>query len=71
MQMRRLKILYAFAWLLFTGYCSAKLIAPRITNHVAMTRGTLYCLLLFASVPALGYVLLFMLFPRAGRLLKR
>ncbi len=36
-----------------------------------MSSGTLFCLLLFVSVPAIGYVLLFMLFPLAGRFLKR
>jgi hypothetical protein len=70
MQMRRLKLLYALSGLLFTGYCSVKLIAQHITDHVPITSGTLYCLLLFVSVPAVGYVLLFMLFPWAGRLLK-
>jgi len=71
MRTRRLKLLYAIAGLLFTGYYSVGLIARHITEQTPMTSGTLYCLLLFASIPTVGYVVLFMLFPRAGRLLRR
>jgi hypothetical protein len=66
----RLKLLYALASFLFAGYWSVHLITFHISNHVPVSIGTLFCLLLFVSIPALGYVLLFMLFPRAGRLLR-
>ncbi len=59
MGMQRLKLLYALAGFIFTGYCSVELIAQHITNHVPMTSGALFCLLLFASVPTVGYVVLF------------
>ena len=71
MQVRRLKILYALAGLIFTGYCSVKLLAIHIADHIPVSIGTLGCLLLFVSIAAIGYVLLFMLLPRAGRLLRR
>jgi hypothetical protein len=70
-RMRRLKLLYALASLLWTGYCSVELLAPHIANHTRISSGTLFCLLLFVSIPAFGYVLLFMLFPRASRFLRR
>ena len=71
MGVRHLKLLYALAGLLFAGYWSFGLLSYHIANRVPMSSGTLFCLLLFVSIPAFGYVLLFMLFPRAGRLLRR
>ena len=71
MQVRHLKRLYALASLLWAGGLSVWLLARHIADRVPITSGTLFCLLLFASVPAVGYVLLFMLFPRALRFLRR
>jgi hypothetical protein len=71
MRVRRLKLLYALVSLLWTGYCSVVLLAHHIADRVPISNGTLFCLLLFVSVPAFGYVLLFMLFPWARRLLRR
>jgi hypothetical protein len=70
MRVRRLKLLYALASLLFAGYYSVGLLARHIADRVPISSGTLFCLLLFVSIPAVGYVLLFILFPRAGRLLR-
>lgn len=70
-RVRRLKLLYALAGLLFTGYWSVKLIGYDLAEHIPMSSGTVYCLLLFTAVPAFGYVLLFQEFPAAGRLLRR
>jgi hypothetical protein len=70
-RIQRLKVLYALAGLLWTGYYSVRLLAPHLADHIPISSGTLYCLLLFVSVPALGYVLLFKLSPLAGRLLRR
>jgi len=71
MRIRYLKLLYALASLLWTGYYSVGLLAHHIADHIPISTGTLLCLLLFVSVPAVGYVLLFLLFPRAGRSLRR
>jgi hypothetical protein len=69
--MRHLKLLYALASLLWTGYSSVELLTPHIANHIPISSGTVLCLLLFVSIPAFGYVLLFMLFPWASRFLRR
>jgi hypothetical protein len=71
LRIERLKVVYALAGLLWTAYCSVRLLAPHFADHIPISSGTLYCLLLFVSVPAFGYVLLFKLFPLAGRLLRR
>lgn len=71
MRVRHLKFLYALAGLLWTGYWFDKLLAAHIANHVPISTGTFYCLLLFVAVPAIGYGLLFMLFPLAGRFRRR
>jgi hypothetical protein len=47
------------------------LLASHVTNRIPITSGTLFCLLLFVSVPTVAYVLLFTLFPRAVRFLRR
>ena len=70
-RIRHLKLLYALAGLLWTGYWSVELLGPHMTGHIPISSGTLYCLLLFVSVPACSYVLLFKLFPLAGRFLGR
>jgi hypothetical protein len=70
-RIRFLKLLYASAGLLWAGYMSVRLVAYHLTEHVPMSSGTVYCLLLFVSIPAFGYVLLFKLFPMASQLLRR
>ena len=70
-RLQRLKLMYALAGSLWTGYYSVGLLRYHITNHVPFSSGFFFCLLLFVSVPAFGYFLLFMLFPLAGRLLRR
>lgn len=71
MRVRYLKLLYALASLLFTGYYSVELIAWHIADRAPISGGTLFCLFLFVSVPAIGYAALFLLFPWAGRRLRR
>jgi hypothetical protein len=71
MRVRHLKLLYALASLLWTGYVSVELLARHIADRIPISSGTVFCLLLFVSIPAFGYVLLFILFPRAGRSLRR
>jgi hypothetical protein len=68
---RGLKLLYALVGLLFASFWTEKLIAAHFADHIPFSVGTFYCILLFVSVPALGYILLFKLFPLAGRFLKR
>jgi hypothetical protein len=67
MRVRHLKLLYALASLLWTGYVSVELLAHHIAVRIPISSGTLSCLLLFVFIPAFGYVLLFILFPWAGR----
>lgn len=71
LKIRRLKIAYALASLLFLGYYSFELLARHVADHIPISSGTLFCLLLFVSVPALGYFVLFKLFPLAGRFVRR
>jgi hypothetical protein len=70
MRVRHLKLLYALAGLLVTGYWSVELLAFHIADRIPISIGTLLCLLLFVAIPTLGYVLLFVLVPRAGRFLR-
>ncbi len=70
-RIQHLKVLYVLASLLWSGSWSVRLLASHVSDHVPISTGTLFCLLLFVSIPALGYVLLFKLFPLAGRLLRR
>jgi hypothetical protein len=70
-QARHLKLLYALAGLLWTGYYSVRLLARHFADGIPISNGTVFCLLLVVSVPVVGYVVLFMLFPRAGRRLRR
>jgi hypothetical protein len=57
--------------LLWIGYSSERLLAIHAAEHTPISSGTVYCLLLFVSIPVFGYLLLFKLFPLAGRLLRR
>ncbi len=71
MRVRYLKLLYTLGGLLWTGYWSANLLAYHITDRVPVSSGTVFCLLLFVSIPAFGYVLLFTLIPWTSRSLRR
>jgi hypothetical protein len=70
-RIQRLKLVYVFVSSFWVVYSFFKLFAPHVADHNPISTGTLYCALLFVSVPAFGYVLLFKLFPLAGRLLRR
>lgn len=67
----RLKLAYALASLLWVAYSYSRLLTPHIAGHIPIAMGTVFCMLLFVSIPAFGYVLLFRLFPTAGRFLRR
>jgi hypothetical protein len=69
--MRSLKVLYALTGILWAGYWSENLIAAHLTDHIPFSTGSFECLMLFVSIPAIGYVLLFKVLPLTGRLLRR
>ena len=68
--LRILKILYVLAGTLLAGYWTFFLLHEHVKTHTPLSLGTLYCLLLFVTVPTLGYLLLFKLFPQATRRLR-
>ena len=68
---RRLKFAYALTSLLWVGYWSFQLLTRHIADRIPISSGGLYCLLLFVTIPACGYALLFKAFPWAGRALRR
>ncbi len=71
LRIRRLKLAYGVVSLLWVGWSFFELLAPHIADRIPFSLGTLYCMLLFVSVPALGYLLIFKVFPWAGRSLRR
>lgn len=62
-----LKLTYAVASALWFVYWTIKLFYGRTPTFSA----AVYCLFLFAAVPALGYAVLFWFFPWAGRTLRK
>jgi hypothetical protein len=71
MQVRHLKLLYALVGLLWAGYLSVQLVAYHVTERLPVSRGMLFCLLLFVAIPTAGYVLLFVLSPYLLRLTRK
>ncbi len=63
-----LKLAYAIAYAFWLMYIVDKFYLVQIAAH---NRVAVACLLLFGVPPALGYILLFRVFPRAGRTLMR
>jgi hypothetical protein len=59
-----LKLAYAVAYAFWLMYIVDKFVLVRTATH---NRVAVACLLLFGTPPALGYILLFRAFPRAGR----
>lgn len=66
-----LKLIYGLGGLCWFAYWTFQLMripsADRNPNPMALV----YCLLLFAAIPALGYVLLFKILPWTGRKLRQ
>jgi hypothetical protein len=56
---------------LCVGYLSVQLVAYHIAERVPVSRGTLFCFLLFDAIPTAGYVLLFVLPPCLLRLTRK
>ena len=71
MRVRHLKFLYALAGLIWTGYWWEKLLSAHVADHVPISKGMLICLVLFVLIPAIGYGLLFTVFPWAARFRRR
>ena len=63
-----LKLAYAVAYAFWLMYIVDKFYVVQVAAH---NRVAVTCLLLFGLPPALGYVLLFRVFPKAGRTLIR
>lgn len=65
-----LKRLYVLAGVSWFAFWTFKLLSIPSSDRNPNPLALVYCLLLFAAIPALGYVLLFMLLPWAGRKLR-
>ena len=59
-----LKLAYAVAYAFWLIYIVDQFVLVQTAAH---KRVAVACLLLFGTPPALGYILLFRVFPRAGR----
>jgi len=66
-----LKLMYAIAYAFWLIYCVDKLFVVPIADSNFNLRGSVYCFFLLGGVPALGYLLLFRVFPWAGRTLRK
>lgn len=74
LRVQRLKLAYALVSLLWLAYSFFELLVPHIEDRTPYSLGTLCCMLLFVSVPALGYLLVLKVFPwtlRGLRLTRR
>lgn len=68
---RHLKLLYGAISAVWLGYYADKLFLRPPADHNPHLSAAVYCFLLIAAVPGLGYVLLFKTFPWVGRMLRR
>lgn len=68
---RRLKLLYGASSAIWLGYYAVRLFVLPPADHNPHLSAAVYCFLLVATVPGLGYVLLFKVFPWVGRFLRR
>ena len=69
--LRQLKLLYAVAYAVWLGYIAIKLFAGPSADHNPNLSGAIYCFLLLGGIPALGYILLFMVLPWVARSFRR
>jgi len=65
-----LKLIYVLAGISFFAYWTIKLLSVPSADRNPNPLGLVYCLLLFAGVPTLGYILLFKVLPWTGRRLR-
>ena len=68
---RHLKLLYGVAYLFWLAFYAIKLFFLPPPDHNPNLSAAVYCFLLVAAVPALGYLLLFNVFPWIVRSLRR
>ena len=66
-----LKLIYLLAGVSWFAFWTFKLLTIPAADRNPNPLGLVYCLLLFAAVPALGYVLLFKILPWTGRKLRQ
>ncbi|HEY6341407.1 MAG TPA: hypothetical protein VIY49_07950 [Bryobacteraceae bacterium] len=70
-RLRQLKLLYGVASAVWLGYIAIKLFAGPSVDHNPNPSAAIYCFLLLGGIPALGYILLFMVLPWVGRSFRR
>jgi len=66
-----LKLVYLLAGVSWFAFWTFKLLMIPAADRNPNPLGLVYCLLLFAAIPALGYVLLFIILPWTGRKLRQ
>jgi len=66
-----LKLIYVLAGISWFVLWTVKLLSVPAAERNPNPIGLVYCLLLFAAIPTLGYVLLFKFLPWTGRRLRQ
>jgi hypothetical protein len=66
-----LKLIYLLAGASWFTFWTVKLLSIPAADRNPNPLALVYCLLLFAAIPTLGYVLLFKLLPWTGRKLRQ
>jgi hypothetical protein len=66
-----LKLIYVLGGVSWFAYWTFKLLATPVADRNPNPLGLIECLLLFAALPALGYLLLFKVLPWTGRRLRQ
>ena len=65
-----LKLIYVPVGVSWFVYWTVRLLSVPVADRNPNPMGLVYCLLLFAGVPTLGYILLFKILPWTGRRLR-
>jgi hypothetical protein len=66
-----LKLIYVLAGVSWFAFWTVKLLSTPSADRNPNPLALVYCLLLFAGLPAIGYVLLFKILPWTGRKLRQ
>jgi hypothetical protein len=66
-----LKRIYVLAGILWFAFWTIKLLSFSSADRNPNPLGLVYCLLLFAGLPTLGYIVLFKVLPWTGRRLRQ
>ena len=70
-RVRHLKLVYALVGAGWMGYWDWRLLSAPAAERNPNPAGLVYCMLLFAAIPAIGYLLLFKFLPWTTRLARR